>query len=272
MNNNGTIEIIPSTHSSASSTWTGTSSKINSLVKGTRIYYWLKKAPTSDNVTLNLTLANGSTTGAINVYIGNYSTPLTNEYPAWTMLNLLYDGTYWYVLNPIITDTALNANSIRPVQNTVINSALNGKVDKVSGKGLSTNDLTDARVHILDSVYEGARARKRPLGYLIESNRDTSNQPLIEINKGTKLKVRLYESELGNIITGKSNIIYPDGLGITYTIVRNDFATFGGNHLIQNGAEISINLDSGYYMMIFSFPGSDNFYPVYRTIILRVIE
>ena len=159
--------------------------------------------------------------------------------------------------------------------NTLIDRALSTKVEKAFGKGLSTNDLTDARVHILDSVHEGARASKRPLGYLIESNRDTSNQPLIEIDKGTKLKVRLYESEHGNIITSKQNINYPDGLGITYIIVRDDFATYGGNHLIEtgeNGAEIAINtLNPGYYMMMFSFVGTDNFYPVYRTIILKVI-
>lgn len=194
--------------------------------------------------------------------------------------NLLNNGTITTSSNTankvVITDTN---NAVKVIDklpaDKVTHQDISRKVEMEDGKGLSTNDLTDARVHILDSVYEGARASKRPLGYLIESNRDTSNQPLIEIDKGTKLKVRLYESEHGNIITSKQNINYPDGLGITYIIVRDDFATYGGNHLIEtgeNGAEIAINtLNPGYYMMMFSFVGTDNFYPVYRTIILKVI-
>lgn len=41
-------------------------------------------------------------------------------------------------------DNALSSTSENPVQNKVINSALSNKVDKVSGKGLSTNDFTTA--------------------------------------------------------------------------------------------------------------------------------
>lgn len=41
-------------------------------------------------------------------------------------------------------DAALDATSENPVQNSTIYSALNGKVDKVNGKGLSTEDFTTA--------------------------------------------------------------------------------------------------------------------------------
>jgi len=41
-------------------------------------------------------------------------------------------------------DAALDATSENPVQNSTIYSALNGKVDKVTGKGLSTEDFTTA--------------------------------------------------------------------------------------------------------------------------------
>lgn len=43
---------------------------------------------------------------------------------------------------PVTVDSALSSTSTNPVQNKVVNSALAGKVDKVSGKGLSTNDYT----------------------------------------------------------------------------------------------------------------------------------
>lgn len=41
-------------------------------------------------------------------------------------------------------DNALSSTSENPVQNKIINSALSNKVDKITGKGLSTNDYTNA--------------------------------------------------------------------------------------------------------------------------------
>ena len=44
----------------------------------------------------------------------------------------------------IIIDSALSTTSENPVQNKVITAALNDKVNAVQGKGLSTNDYTNA--------------------------------------------------------------------------------------------------------------------------------
>jgi uncharacterized protein YlxP (DUF503 family) len=46
--------------------------------------------------------------------------------------------------NKTVVDSALDSSSINPVQNKVIKESLDGKVDKVSGKGLSTEDYTPA--------------------------------------------------------------------------------------------------------------------------------
>ena len=46
--------------------------------------------------------------------------------------------------NKTIVDSALDNSSSNPVQNSVITNALANKVDTVAGKGLSTNDYTDA--------------------------------------------------------------------------------------------------------------------------------
>lgn len=43
-----------------------------------------------------------------------------------------------------VVDSALDSSSINPVQNKVIKESLDSKVDKVSGKELSTNDYTTA--------------------------------------------------------------------------------------------------------------------------------
>lgn len=44
----------------------------------------------------------------------------------------------------VIVDASMSSQSTNPVQNKVIVTALEGKVDKVTGKGLSSNDFTDA--------------------------------------------------------------------------------------------------------------------------------
>lgn len=54
--------------------------------------------------------------------------------------------------NKTIVDTALSATSTNPVQNQVVNTALGGKVDKETGKGLSTNDFTNAYKDKLDNI------------------------------------------------------------------------------------------------------------------------
>ena len=59
-------------------------------------------------------------------------------------------------------DSALSATSENPVQNKVVKSALDSKVDTVSGKGLSTNDYTDAEKTKLAGIAEGANAYTLP--------------------------------------------------------------------------------------------------------------
>lgn len=100
-------ELIVGTHgTTATPTWTGTSTKITSLSSGTRIQFKLTSAGTSAGDTLNLTLADGTTTGAKHIYfIG--TTPLKTQYGANAIIDLIYDGTAWRVLNPY-TDTNTN--------------------------------------------------------------------------------------------------------------------------------------------------------------------
>lgn len=49
-------------------------------------------------------------------------------------------------------DDALSSTSENPVQNKVVKGALDGKVDKVEGKGLSSNDFTDEDKEALDNM------------------------------------------------------------------------------------------------------------------------
>jgi len=52
----------------------------------------------------------------------------------------------------IVCDTALSITSTAPVQNKVITAAVNNKVTKETGKGLSQNDFTDSEKSKLDNM------------------------------------------------------------------------------------------------------------------------
>ena len=51
-------------------------------------------------------------------------------------------------------DDELNSTSTNPVQNKIVKGALDKKVDKVDGKGLSTNDFTNALKALLEAQVE----------------------------------------------------------------------------------------------------------------------
>lgn len=60
------------------------------------------------------------------------------------MYRLSEDGTITVSWQDAIYDSSLSTTSIKPVQNKVVTAALNNKVDKVSGKQLTTEDFTTA--------------------------------------------------------------------------------------------------------------------------------
>ena len=94
---------VVGTQTAAGATWTGKTDELIELTAGTQILYKLPYAGAA-NVTLNLTLANGTTTGAKNCYYKYNSTRLSTQYPANSTISMLYDGTQWIVTNPYTND------------------------------------------------------------------------------------------------------------------------------------------------------------------------
>ena len=79
----------------------------------------------------------------------------------------------------IVIDAALSTTSENPVQNKVITNALNGKVNTETGKGLSTNDYTNAEkasvalsaetlTPISESAYEALTTKDKPLYFIYD--------------------------------------------------------------------------------------------------------
>ena len=99
------VEYIVGTQTAKTGSWTGVTNSA-ALYVGKTIAYKLPFAG-SGNATLNLTLANGTTTGAKAVYAGN--TRLTTQYPANSIMIMTWNGTDWRTNPYYDTDTYSSA-------------------------------------------------------------------------------------------------------------------------------------------------------------------
>ena len=64
--------------------------------------------------------------------------------------------------NKTVVDSTLSSTSTNPVQNKAVNTALGNKVDKVSGKGLSTEDYTTVEKNKLAGIANNANNYSLP--------------------------------------------------------------------------------------------------------------
>lgn len=122
-------EFIVGTQTESTGSWTGISNTIYQLQKGTRIYYKLPYAG-SGNATLNLTLANGETTGAKECYYNN-TTRLSTQYGVNSIIELVFDGSYWRSVNPYSNyiDRIYQSGQITMGEATATNILVGGKTD-----------------------------------------------------------------------------------------------------------------------------------------------
>lgn len=89
------IEYIVGTQTAATNAWTGVSTD-TTLKTGKIIAYKLPYAGTSDPATLQLTMADGTTTSAIALRRTGSST-VTTHFAVNNVIIMVYDGTYWRV-------------------------------------------------------------------------------------------------------------------------------------------------------------------------------
>jgi len=101
------IEMIVGTQTAATASWTGVST-MTELKDGVQIAFWLPQSSAS-NVTLNLTLADGSTTGAIPCYF-SAGTRLGTQYSAGNVVRLTYRENAKYYSSTIAKGWWADAN------------------------------------------------------------------------------------------------------------------------------------------------------------------
>lgn len=94
----------------------------------------------------------------------------------------------------ITIDTAMSDDSTNPVQNKVVKAALDNKVDKESGKVLSTNDYTTAEKTKLAGIEEGANKT------VIDTELSLSSTNAIQ-NSAVAGSIKTLDTSLGNTQT-----------------------------------------------------------------------
>lgn len=107
------VEYIVGTQTAVTGNWTGVSMD-GALYAGKTIAYKLPYAGSGD-ASLTLTLADGSTTAAVPVYMNN--TRVTTHYPQHTVIKMTYDGASWrtdnYYTNSDSYDRRLHNSAIK---------------------------------------------------------------------------------------------------------------------------------------------------------------
>jgi hypothetical protein len=137
------------TQTASTAAWTGVLSSVKALYDGLTINYWLPyTSPSSTNVTLELTLADGSTTGAINCY-RNGTTRLTTHYPVNYLITLTYFSsltisgtsyTGWWVTGDV-NSTYSNASLGQGYATCSTAAATAAKVASLSSYSLATGGV-----------------------------------------------------------------------------------------------------------------------------------
>ena len=92
----------------------------------------------------------------------------------------------------ITVDSAMSSTSENPVQNKVITAAMGYKVDKVNGKGLSTEDYTTSEKNKLAGIDQNAQVN------VIETISVNSTGVSPDINKNVDISVPTKTSDLNN--------------------------------------------------------------------------
>lgn len=132
--------------------------------------------------------------------------------------NLLWKGSKVATINDIpsqiTVDSALSSSSTNPVQNKVINTALGNKVDKVSGKGLSTNDYTTAEKTKLSGIAEGANKTTVDSEWSSTSTNPIQNKVIYSSLMGQQDTLYNHQASITSLTNNSakkdlSNVTYP---------------------------------------------------------------
>lgn len=129
------------------------------------------------------------------VYLTNteYTTLITNgtvTLASGTVVTYSENDTY---IVPEVVDTTVTSGSTNTITSGAVYTALNSKVDKVNGKGLSTNDYTTDEKNKLAGIAKGAEVNVQSDWSVTDVNSDAfiKNKPTIPTVNNAKLTIKV---------------------------------------------------------------------------------
>lgn len=146
-----------------------------------------------------------------------------------------------------IVDATIGSTSTNPVQNKAVYASLNNKVDKVSGKGLSTNDYTTTEKTKLSGIEDNANNYVLPIasasalgGIKVGDNLTIGSDGKLSAVQGTYTLPTASASILGGIKVGTNLSINGSGV-LSATDTTYSPATTSSNGLMTSADKTKLD-------------------------------
>lgn len=167
--------------------------------------------------------------------------------------------------NKTVVDSSLSSTSTNPVRNSTVKIALDTKVNKVNGKGLSTNDYTTAEKNKLASLenYDDSEVRSLIAGKVDKvSGKSLSTNDYTTAEKTKLASLSNYDdTEVRSLISNKVDKVSGKGLS------TNDYTTAdkaavddwknGYIYRMTSNPDKTITLDTSSAYLVIITSGSD---------------
>ena len=239
------IEYIVGTQTAATGSWTGVSMDTE-LYTGKTIAYKLPFAG-SGNASLTLTLADGTETEAVPVYMNN--TRVTTHYPQYTVIKMTYDGAAWrtdnYYTNSNNYDRRLHNSAIKAAAAVTKAHLIAGNADGY--KDLAVSLMFDLAYPILYA--SAAIAANATAKTTYEAMPDVNFSTTGTIEAGTAAKILWLKGEvednhftiaasnwLTTIVPTEEDGMYYIPLGVMSSATAGYFATSDRLYAFVDGA------------------------------------
>lgn len=241
------IEYIVGTQTASTNLWTGVT-KDSSIYVGKTIAYYLPFAGNTSAATLNLTLSNGTTTGAKNVRWNN--TNITTHYPQYSIITLTYDGTYWRTgaYNSDTYNRVRLQNNIVAAENITNTHIICGTSSGYRDIGANVSfDLTYPLLYASYAINKGATTGTRDGNFLSLNGVDASKNGTI--TSGAAGKILYLKGTINNntftiasspfmttvVPTSTDNYVYLP-LGLMYSATNIYFISTDKLYAYKDGA------------------------------------
>lgn len=159
-----------------------------------------------------------------------------------------------HIPSGVVVDQTYSPASTNAQAGVAVSEAVSGKVDKVEGKGLSTNDYTNADKSKLDNIESGAQANVQSDWNQSDSSADDfiKNKPTISAVNDATLTIQKNGTAVG---TFSANAATAETINITVPTGAADINALPAT--TKYGASIDVSINSSTYVMTTTLKDQD---------------